>query len=66
VVRRYAHLAADHLAPYAGCVGALPPKPEAEHFLSRQQKKSLAIRASSHKGVQRLFRSVQLSAAVGN
>ena len=39
---------------------------EAEHFLARQQKKSLAICASSHEGEQRLFRSVQLSAAVGN
>ena len=32
----------------------------------RQQKMSLAIRASSHQGEQRFFRSVQLSAAVGN
>ena len=66
VVRRYAQLAADHLAPYAERLGSLTPKPEAEHLLARQQKKSLAIRALSHEDEQRLFRSVQLSAAVGN
>src|ERR1039458_7010610 len=52
---------ADHLAPYAERLGALTPKPEADRFLARQQKHSLAIRASSHEGEQRLFRSVQLS-----
>ena len=66
VVRRYAHLDADHQAAYAERLGALTPKPEAEHFLAQQEKKSLAIRASSHQGEQRLFRSVQLSATVGN
>jgi hypothetical protein len=58
--------AADHLAPYAERLGSLTPKPEAEHFFARQQKKSLAIRALSHEDEQRLFRSVQLSAAVRN
>jgi hypothetical protein len=35
-VRRYAPLAADHLAPYAERLGSLTPKPEAEHFFARQ------------------------------
>jgi hypothetical protein len=65
-VRRYAHLAANHPAPYAERLGAFTLKPEAEQLLARQQKRSLAIRASSYEGEQRLFRSVQPSAAVGN
>lgn len=38
--RRYAHLAADHLAAYAERLGALTPKPEAE-ISSHNNRKSL-------------------------